>query len=74
MKVRLRKRKRYFFRNPYKLRIEDEYLNSFYTKLTLDCNGFSIGSPFGAYAYLLNRRISDDNIDRLVFTPYKKAI
>ena len=74
MKVRLRKRKRYFFRNPYKLRIEDELLNSFYTKLTLDCSMFSVGTPFGPYAHLLNRRISDDNIERLVFTPYKKKL
>lgn len=69
-----KRRKRFFFRNPYRLRREDELINSFYTKLTLDSTGFSVGSPFGQLAYLLNYRVDDESIDRLCFKPYKKMI
>jgi hypothetical protein len=70
----MKKRRRYFFRPPYSLNRQVDFLNSFSGIMYIDNNRLFNTGLFGLYSYLLCKKISEENIDRLSFTPYKKVL
>lgn len=65
--------KKLFYFDPPRFNERIDKLNSFETKLYLDLHSY-MNDDYGYLSYLLTKKMSPKNIDRLKYRPFRKKL